>query len=50
MVRPELRVEKFEKMAFGIFVHWGLYSIIESGEWVMKINGIPREEYEKYIE
>lgn len=50
MVKPELRVEKFEKMAFGIFVHWGLYSIIESGEWVMKINGIPREEYEKYIE
>lgn len=39
-VKPELRVENFENMAFGMFVHWGLYSIKESGEWAMEIHNI----------
>lgn len=45
--KPLPRVEKFEKMAFGLFVHWGLYSIKENGEWTMKIHNIPKEEYIK---
>ena len=26
--------EDFEKLAFGLFVHWGLYSQLGAGEWV----------------
>lgn len=26
-------IEKFEKSAFGLFVHFGLYSRISKGEW-----------------
>ena len=37
-------------MAFGMFVHWGLYSIKESGEWAMEIHNISLDEYEKYAD
>ena len=26
-------IERFKKLGFGIFVHFGLYSIIGKGEW-----------------
>jgi len=32
---------------FGMFIHWGLYSILAKGEWVMYIDRIPVKEYEK---
>lgn len=32
---------------FGMFIHWGLYSIKAKGEWVMYIDRIPVREYEK---
>jgi len=44
---PLPRVAAFEKRAFGLFVHWGLYSQLGKGEWVQKIHEIPVEEYEK---
>lgn len=50
MVKPELRIEKFEQMAFGLFIHWGLYSLKEVGEWHMEIHGVPSEEYKKYAD
>lgn len=31
----------------GLFLHWGLYSILGRGEWVMHNEGIPVPEYEK---
>lgn len=49
-LRPEPRVENFENMAFGMFVHWGLYSIKESGEWAMEIHNISSDKYEKYAD
>src|SRR5947209_13542906 len=33
---------------FGMFIHWGLYSGIARGEWVMEHEGIPPEQYRKY--
>jgi alpha-L-fucosidase len=30
-----------------MFLHWGLYSIPARGEWLMAVEGIPREDYEK---
>ncbi len=44
---PEKRVAEFEKMGFGMFIHWGLYSQLGRGEWVMHQEKIPREEYMK---
>lgn len=44
---PEERIRQFEEMAFGIFVHWGLYSINARGEWSMPLHQISKEEYAK---
>ncbi|MCA0362165.1 MAG: alpha-L-fucosidase, partial [Armatimonadetes bacterium] len=42
---PSPRVAAFENLAFGLFVHWGLYSQEGRGEWVQHMEGIPREKY-----
>ncbi len=39
----------FQDMRFGMFIHWGLYSIIAHGEWVMHNERIPVAEYEKLV-
>ncbi|MCK5803656.1 MAG: alpha-L-fucosidase [Lentisphaeria bacterium] len=44
---PEARIARFERMAFGMFIHWGLYSQLGRGEWVMHREQIPKEEYAK---
>jgi len=33
---------------FGMFLHWGLYSGAENGEWYMNWAGIPINEYRKF--
>ena len=35
---PLPRVERFEKLAYGMFIHWGLYSQLGRGEWVKYSN------------
>ncbi len=37
----------FQEAKFGLFVHWGIYSVLGSGEWVMQLRGIPAADYEK---
>ena len=37
----------FEDAKFGLFVHWGVYSVLGDGEWVMHNKKITVEEYEK---
>lgn len=37
----------FQDARFGMFIHWGLYSIIGKHEWVMHTDAIPVHEYEK---
>ena len=44
---PLPRVEAFEKLGFGMFVHWGLYSLVGRGEWAPLLHKIPFEEYQK---
>lgn len=44
---PEPRVARFEKLAFGMFIHWGLYSQLGEGEWVQHLKNIPLDEYRK---
>src|SRR3954463_1304335 len=37
----------FQDAKFGLFIHWGVYSVLGRGEWVMNIEKIPISEYEK---
>ena len=37
----------FQDARFGLFIHWGVYSVLEDGEWVMNNRKIPVAEYEK---
>jgi alpha-L-fucosidase len=38
----------FQDARFGIFIHWGVYSVPARGEWVMQVEKIPISEYEKF--
>ena len=37
----------FEDAKFGLFVHWGVYSLLGKGEWVMNNDKLPISEYQK---
>lgn len=39
--------EWFQDAKFGLFVHWGVYSVLGDGEWVMNNQQIPIKTYEK---
>ena len=39
--------EWFQDAKFGLFVHWGVYSVLGDGEWVMQVQRIPIADYEK---
>ena len=39
--------EWFQDAKFGLFIHWGVYSILGDGEWVMNNQNISIDEYEK---
>lgn len=39
--------EWFEDAKFGLFIHWGVYSILANGEWVMNTQKIAKKDYEK---
>ncbi len=47
---PLPRVAAFERMGYGLFLHWGLYSLLGRGEWVMHHGSIPAEEYARLAE
>lgn len=40
----------FTAARFGMFIHWGLYSMPARHEWVRNFECIPNEDYEKYFE
>lgn len=44
----EERLKWFVEARFGMFIHWGLYSLLGRAEWVMYLEDIPREEYARY--
>lgn len=37
----------FEDAKFGLFIHWGVYSVLGDGEWVMQNQNIAIDSYEK---
>lgn len=46
----EKRIKEFEKLGFGMFVHFGVYSVLGRGEWAKKNLNMPWEEYLKTLE
>jgi len=39
--------ENFQDMKFGLFIHWGIYSELGDGEWVMHDKKIPYNNYKR---
>lgn len=39
--------EWFQNARFGLFIHWGVYSVLGNGEWVMNNQRIDKKTYEK---
>ena len=39
--------EAFADDRFGIFIHWGIYSMFAQGEWYLQNAGLDRDEYAK---
>jgi len=42
--------QNFQDMKFGVFLHWGIYSMLVDGEWVMQVKNINHLEYRKLAE
>ncbi len=40
------RMQWWHGAKFGMFIHWGLYSVIGQHEWAMELEGIPIPQYE----
>lgn len=41
------RMKWWHEAKFGMFIHWGLYSVIGRHEWAMEMEAIPVAEYEQ---
>lgn len=44
------RVQWYQDARFGMFIHWGLYSIPARGEWIRSIEKITKEDYMQYFD
>jgi alpha-L-fucosidase len=44
------RIAWFQEARFGMFIHWGLYSIPARGEWVRSWERISNEDYQPFFE
>ncbi len=42
----EKRMAWWHEAKFGMFIHWGLYSVIGQHEWAMEVEGVPIRQYE----
>ena len=49
LIERNKRAKWFMEDRFGMFIHWGLYSIPGRGEWMMSDERMPLEEYEEFI-
>ncbi|MBE6561650.1 MAG: alpha-L-fucosidase, partial [Ruminococcaceae bacterium] len=47
---PAPYIARFEKMGFGMFAHWGLYSQLGIGEWAYRIHQLDKAEYLKLMD
>ncbi|MQS75143.1 alpha-L-fucosidase [Companilactobacillus halodurans] len=47
---PIKRIRNYENMGVGLFIHWGLYSLLGKGEWTELIHNRDKKNYEKLIQ
>ncbi|MEM6312782.1 MAG: alpha-L-fucosidase [Planctomycetota bacterium] len=40
----------FDDARFGMFIHWGVYSVLATNEWAIKRDAIPKDVYRTYAE
>lgn len=40
---------QFQDAKFGLFIHWGVFSILGDGEWAMQQQNIPVKDYKKLM-
>ncbi len=40
------RLAWWQEAKFGMFIDWGLYSVIGQHEWALEVEGIPLQQYE----
>src|ERR1022692_2407172 len=40
------RMAWWHEAKFGMFIHWGLYSVIGQHEWAKEVEGVPLVQYE----
>ena len=43
----ERRMKWWHEAKFGMFIHWGLYSVIGHHEWAMEMEGVPVLQYQE---
>ena len=46
----EKRMQWYTEARFGMFIHWGVYSLIGRGEWVRSTEQISIEDYQPYAD
>src|SRR5690348_13611207 len=39
--------ETFQNDKFGIFIHWGIYSMLADGEWALQTKNLKQKNYEQ---
>ena len=39
--------QEFQDMKFGMFIHWGVYSVLGDGEWVLQQRKLKLHDYER---
>jgi alpha-L-fucosidase len=44
------RTQWFQDAKFGLFIHWGVYSMLGREEWVRQLCQIPLPEYQYYVD
>jgi len=47
---PLPRISRFEKLGYGLFLHWGLYSQLGKGEWFRLQGAKDKSQYDKLID
>lgn len=47
LLLPVEKLQWYREAKIGLYIHWGLYSLTQDGEWTMFLDGIDVDEYAK---
>ncbi|MDI1319823.1 MAG: alpha-L-fucosidase, partial [bacterium] len=46
--QDDAQMQWYMDAKFGMFIHWGIYSVSERGEWFLEKEAMPLDQYRKY--